>query len=462
MKNTYFDLINQTYYFPQAGFALTDDHLLFNGIDIMDIIAKYGSPLRIFYLPKIGAQIQKAKELFNNSIEKLSYNGKYYYCFCTKSSHFSFVLDEVLKNKVHLELSSAFDVDLVRKLHARGSISKEQFMVCNGYKPKEYTDKLIGLMKDGYKNVLPVLDNMDELDAYTTADVDVNLGIRIAAEEEPNFEFYTSRLGIRYSDIHNFYLEKIKPNPHLKLRMLHFFINKGIQDTVYYWSELSKVLGVYCELRKVNPELTMLNLGGGFPIQYSLDFNYDYEYMIEEVVRQIQHRCKDEGVPTPDLFTEFGNFTVGESGVLVFKVLGEKLQNDQERWYMINNSLMTTMPDIYGIQQKFIILPINHWFRPFQRVNIGGLSCDGSDYYNSEVSQNQINLPVFDKKESLYVGFFHTGAYQESLSGYGGTKHCLIPSPKVLLINRDEVGNLTTQVFREEQQAAEMLQILGY
>jgi arginine decarboxylase len=35
---------------------------------------------------------------------------------------------------------------------------------------------------------------------------------------------------------------------------------------------------------------------------------------------------------------------------------------------------------------------------------------------------------------------FNTGAYQETIGGYGGLHHCLIPQPKHILINRDENG----------------------
>jgi arginine decarboxylase len=69
----------------------------------------------------------------------------------------------------------------------------------------------------------------------------VKLGIRIAADEEPNFEFYTSRLGIRYNDVNTLYKERIKDNPKYSLKMLHFFINTGMKDTAYYWSELSRL-----------------------------------------------------------------------------------------------------------------------------------------------------------------------------------------------------------------------------
>ena len=48
----------------------------------------------------------------------------------------------------------------------------------------------------GFTNVIPVLDNKEELKEYAkTVKVPFKLGIRVAAEEEPNFPFYTSRLG---------------------------------------------------------------------------------------------------------------------------------------------------------------------------------------------------------------------------------------------------------------------------
>ena len=107
MKNTYRDLIEQTFYFPQEGFEVIDNQLHFNGIDLMEIIKQYGTPLKISYLPKIASQIKKAKRIFNVAIAKADYKGTYTYCYCTKSSHFSFVLNEVLRHDVHIETSSA-------------------------------------------------------------------------------------------------------------------------------------------------------------------------------------------------------------------------------------------------------------------------------------------------------------------------------------------------------------------
>jgi len=430
----------------------------------MDVVNEFETPLRLTYLPKISSKIQEAKQLFNDAIKKHQYPGKYYYSYCTKASHFSFMVKEALKNNIHLETSSAFDIDLIDRLMNSGDLKRDTYVICNGYKPENYLEKLVSHINNGYDNFIPVLDNKNELNYYKDQlKGPSKIGIRIAANEEPNFEFYTSRLGIKYSGLIDFCKEQLLYDDKFQLAMLHFFINTGIKDNTYYWSELSKAIKMYCELRKIFPELQFLNIGGGLPVKNSLGFEYDYEYMIEEIINQIKTTCQSADVPMPDIFTEFGNYTVGQSGAIIFKVLDRKLQNDQELWYMINGSLMTTLPDIWGINHRFIMLPVNHWDKEYQRVNIGGLSCDILDYYNAEAHLNQVFLPKINGHDTpLYIGFFNVGAYQDELSGFGGIKHCLIPSPKHILVNKDIDGNFTKELFSAEQDAEAMLNILGY
>lgn len=465
MKNRYIDLIQQTYDFPQEDFEVVDNLLHFNGIPLMDIISQYGTPLKITYLPKISSQIQKAKRIFNVAMAKADYKGKYTYCYCTKSSHFFFVLDEVLKNDVHLETSSAYDIPIIKALAQQGKINEDTFILCNGYKRQPYINNIADLIKNGFQNVIPILDNMDELPQLEKAmgSRKFKIGIRIASEEEPNFEFYTSRLGIRTRDIIDYYKNSIRKNPRVELKMLHFFINTGIRDTAYYWSELSKCINVYCDLKRICPELDSLDIGGGFPIRTKLSSDFDYQYMADEIIRQIKTSCQQRKVKEPNIFTEFGSFTVGESGAILYQVVDKKIQNDKEIWYMIDSSFITTLPDTWGIKQRFILLAVNGWEREYQRVNLGGMTCDSEDYYTMESVKNRVFLPTYDdEKDPLYIGFFHTGAYQESLGGYGGIQHCLIPAPKHVLIDRDENGEITTRLFAKEQSAKSMMKILGY
>ncbi|MDD2293932.1 MAG: arginine decarboxylase [Bacteroidales bacterium] len=464
MKDKYINLIEQTFEFPQDEFKVEDNELQFHDIPIMDVIEQYGTPLKITYLPKISQQIQRAKRMFNVAMAKVDYQGDYHYCYCTKSSHFSFVMEEALKNDIHIETSSAFDLNLIEALYEEGIVNKDLYIVCNGFKKQSYIENIANFINTGWHNIIPVLDNMNEFDDLDEhVEKSTRIGIRIASEEEPKFEFYTSRLGIRYSDILPFYLNKIKDNNKFSLKMLHFFINTGIRDNAYYWNELSKCVSVYCDLKQICPELDSLNIGGGFPIKNTLAQTFEYEYMAEEIVAQIKSICDSRGVREPNIFTEFGSFTVGESGATIFQILDVKQQNDRERWYMVDSSFMTTLPDTWGIKQRFILLPINKWDCQYQRVFLGGLTCDSQDYYNAEAHSNAIFLPTIQSREDpLYIGFFHTGAYQESIAGYGGIQHCLQPAPKHVIIDLDENGEYTTKLFSKEQTYKSMLKILGY
>ena len=436
MRNKYSDLIDQTFVFPQEEFDVDDNNLFWHDIDLMEVIKQYGTPLKISYLPKISANIQRARRIFNVAMAKADYKGTYHYCYCTKSSHFNFVLEEALKNDIHLETSSAFDINIIESLYEGGFISQDQFVVCNGFKRAQYLENIARLINTGFKNVIPVFDNMAEVDNLTPQlSKKIKIGIRIASEEEPKFEFYTSRLGIGYKDIITFYEKKIKDNEMMELKMLHFFINTGIHDNAYYWSELLKCVNLYVRLKKICPTLDSLNIGGGFPIKNSLSFDYDYEYMAQEIISQIKTTCDAAGIPEPHIFTEFGSYTVGESGAILYSIMGQKKQNDRETWNMIDGSFMTTLPDAWAINKRFVMLAINNWENPYERVLLGGLTCDSDDYYNSEQHVNAIYLPKIDSDETQYIGFFNTGAYQESIGGYGGLQHCLIPQPKHVIIS---------------------------
>ena len=463
MNTKYIDLVNQTFDFPQEEFTLKNNSLQFHDIDLMQLIETYKSPLKFTYLPQISVNIQRAKRWFEKAFQNNDYQGKYSYCYCTKSSHFKHVLYEALKNDIHIETSSAFDIDIVERLKKEGKITDETFVLSNGFKRAQYITNIARLINNGHKNCIPIIDNYEEIDLLSNEiQKSFNIGIRIASEEEPKFEFYTSRLGIGYKNIVPFYKNQIKNNKKVTLSMLHFFINTGIRDNAYYWNELSKCLKVYTSLKKICPSLNSLNIGGGFPIKNSLAFDFDYEYMIDEIVNQIKLACEEEDVEVPHIFTEFGSFTVGESGGAIYEILYQKQQNDREKWNMINSSFITTLPDTWAINKRFVMLPVNRWNDTYERVLLGGLTCDSDDYYNSEQHMNAIYLPKFNKEKPLYIGFFNTGAYQETIGGFGGLQHCLIPSPKHILIDRDAEGKLSTELFSEQQRSEDLLKILGY
>lgn len=466
MPNTYQHLIQQTYSFPQESFRLERDSLCFNGVSIHNLIKKYGTPLRLMYLPKISVQIQQARNWFHDAISKYNYQGSYEYAYCTKSNHFVHVVEEALSNGVHLETSSVIDIELIISLLARNKISQDIHIIHNGFKTDNYLKAIVQLQDLGFKQSIVVLDNRDELHRLLRflGKGKMKIGIRMAINEEAKSPFNESRLGIIPEKILPFYESQIKNNPQVQLEMLHFFVDSGIKDTMYYWGEFQKALDIYIALKQQSTSLKAFNIGGGFPIRNQLRLEYDYMHMVDAIVKNIHQDCTEASITEPNIYTEFGKYTVGESGATIFQVIAQKQQNDAERWYIIDNSLINTIPDAWFIHEKFILLPINKWNQPYHRVNIGGISCDHLDYYNTEDLDQAILLPKFKAtdKEPLYIGFFHTGAYQDAISGYGGITHCLIPSPQHVVVTQDATGQIIDYLYRPEQKGSDITDILGY
>ena len=158
MKNKYADLIEQTFEFPTDEFSTSSDgELLLRGLPLMDLVKKHGTPLQFNYLPKISENIQKAKQWFSNAFTEYNYKGKYHYCYCTKSSHFKYVLKECIKNDVHIETSSAYDLALIKNLIDHYEINKDCFIIFNGFKTENYIDNIIDLIELGFENLCVVL-----------------------------------------------------------------------------------------------------------------------------------------------------------------------------------------------------------------------------------------------------------------------------------------------------------------
>ena len=62
-NSTYTDLVNQTFNFPQEDFDVKNGYVQFNGLDLKALIDKYGTPMKLTYLPKIGMLIRKEKRM---------------------------------------------------------------------------------------------------------------------------------------------------------------------------------------------------------------------------------------------------------------------------------------------------------------------------------------------------------------------------------------------------------------
>ncbi len=56
---SYAEFLDLSVDFPQEGFEVIEDELHFHGINLIELVETYGTPLRLTYLPIIGKKYNK-------------------------------------------------------------------------------------------------------------------------------------------------------------------------------------------------------------------------------------------------------------------------------------------------------------------------------------------------------------------------------------------------------------------
>ncbi len=109
--------------------------------------------------------------------------------------------------------------------------------------------------------------------------------------------------------------------------------------------------------------------------------------------------------------------------------------------YYCNFSLFQSLPDSWGIDQLFPIMPIQRLNeRPSRSGQIQDITCDSdgkvSNYVNGMQQTSYLPLHSLKKSEPYYIGVFLTGAYQEIL----GSPHNLFGFTNAVHVSVDENG----------------------
>jgi arginine decarboxylase len=137
------------------------------------------------------------------------------------------------------------------------------------------------------------------------------------------------------------------------------------------------------------------------------------------------------------------------------KSINEKIQEK----YLANFSIFQSLPDFWGLGQRFPIMPITKLnVTPNRSATIWDITCD-SDGEIPFKKEAPLYLHDVDlNKEKYYLGFFLVGAYQEIL----GMKHNLFSFTNEAIVSFDEDGNYKIDFLEPTQKIREILIDLDY
>ena len=137
----------------------------------------------------------------------------------------------------------------------------------------------------------------------------------------------------------------------------------------------------------------------------------------------------------------------------ILQELDEKLADK----VFCNFSLFQSMPDIWGIEQIFPIMPIHRLEQqPARRAVLQDLTCDSDgridQYVDHQNISNTLPLHAIAEDENYLIGFFMVGAYQEIL----GDMHNLFGDTHSINVELDGKGYRFDD-FMEGEDVSELL-----
>jgi len=131
-----------------------------------------------------------------------------------------------------------------------------------------------------------------------------------------------------------------------------------------------------------------------------------------------------------------------------------KLQDKIQERYLINASIFQSMPDYWGLQQKFPVMPLDKLgTQAIRPATLWDITCDsdGEIAFSSDepLYLHDVNLD----EEEYFLGFFNIGAYQETL----GMNHNLFTHPSECTVIINEQG----YTLEKTDEAASILNVLA-
>ena len=137
----------------------------------------------------------------------------------------------------------------------------------------------------------------------------------------------------------------------------------------------------------------------------------------------------------------------------------KNLQHKIQERYLLNFSLFQSLPDFWGLEQNFPMMPIDKLdLKANNPATIWDITCDsdGEIAFNDHTPLYLHDVDV--TKDEYFLAFFLTGAYQEVL----GMKHNLFTHPTEVLIEFDNNGDYSIEKLIESQNIMDVLDEMNY
>ncbi|MCM8806784.1 MAG: diaminopimelate decarboxylase [Candidatus Omnitrophica bacterium] len=368
------------------------------------IAIKFGTPVYVYSYNFLLNQIKKIKNAFSEIPAKI--------CFSVKSNSNIHILKIMKENGLGADVVS------------EGEIRKA---ILAGFSPCDIVFAGVGKKESEIefaikKNIFCInVENEDELYIIEKLGkkyqkkVNVNIRLNLNIDVDTHHYIKTSKIenkfGIDIETAGNILKKKFN---FVQIKGIHFHLGSQIKEVEPYIKGI-ETIKKFCQKNNFKPEI--LDIGGGFGIPYTYS---DKIQDIEEFGKKIKESLKNFNLKT--VILEPGRFIVGNSGVLISKILYIKKRKTKN--FIIVDAGMNDLirPSLYN--SYHLIYPINLKNGKTLKFDIVGPICETGDYLGKDRDFPE-NI-----KSGDYIVIMSAGAYGFSMSSNYNTR---LRTPEVLV-----------------------------
>ncbi len=382
------------------------NHLNIGGVDVLELVKNYQTPLYVMDESKIRKQCQT----FMTSFKHKSVRTEVIYA----SKAFLNIAIAELIHEEGLSLDVVSGGEMFTAISAGFPASKIYFHGNNKSvdELKLALDHQIGTI---------VLDNKDELDRLSSI-ILKNQKIRIMLRINPGIDAHTheyirttkndSKFGVSIFDPKTLFLiQSIHNHPSLEFVGFHSHIGSQIFETnsfkelaitnLKYIAHIKKQLGI---------EVKELNLGGGFGAHYTNeDQPFSLESFLPQLLDTIDLTSKELDISTPKVLIEPGRAIVAEAGYTLYTISGTKETFGGKNFIFTDGSMADHLRTALYQAKYHAAIGNRIHDKAEKNYTVTGKACESGD-----IIIKDIMLPIPQENDILVV--YSTGAYHYSMS----------------------------------------------
>ncbi|MFH1798958.1 MAG: diaminopimelate decarboxylase [Candidatus Omnitrophota bacterium] len=390
-------------------FNYKDGVLYCENISLADVVKEYPTPFYLYSYSTIMSHFSKIQEAFKAMNPLI--------CFSMKSNSNLNICRALISAGAGLDIVSGGE--LYRALKA--GCPPERIVYASVGKTEEEIKKAVqkGILLFNVESVpeLIMIDSVAKrLRRKVKAAIRVNPDVKADTHDYITTGTKEKKFGIGFKLAEEIF-DNANKYSNVELKGIHVHIGSQITKTAPFVKSITKILKF---IDDCNIDIEWLNLGGGFGIIYNMEIAATAKEFGEEIGALVKNR-------NYKFILEPGRFIMGNSGILVTKVLYVKTGESDKKFAIVDAGMNDLLrPSLYKSYHE--ICPVIQRKDKVSKYDVVGPICESGDYLALDRELTEI-LP------GEYLSVMSAGAYGFTMSSNYNSR----PRPAELLVLNGEV-----------------------